>query len=77
MSVTAATFPLYNAPMAQLDGVKTFTATKGRDRIGLGEQVTAWVADHPDCVVVDKTVTQSSDSEFHCLTITLFYRHAA
>jgi len=23
---------------------------------------------------VDKTVTQSSDKEFHCLTITLFYR---
>jgi hypothetical protein len=24
--------------------------------------------------VVDKIVTQSSDKEFHCLTITLFYR---
>jgi hypothetical protein len=24
--------------------------------------------------IVDKTVTQSSDKEFHCLTITLFYR---
>jgi len=23
---------------------------------------------------VDKIVTQSSDKEFHCLTITLFYR---
>ncbi len=26
---------------------------------------------------VDKIVTQSSDSEFHCLTITLFYKHKA
>ena len=25
--------------------------------------------------VVDKVITQSSDKEFHCLTITLFYRH--
>jgi len=24
--------------------------------------------------VVDRVVTQSSDKEFHCLTITLFYR---
>ena len=27
--------------------------------------------------IVDKIVTQSSDSEFHCLTITLFYKHGA
>jgi hypothetical protein len=26
---------------------------------------------------VDKIVTQSSDKEFHCLTITLFYRERA
>jgi hypothetical protein len=24
--------------------------------------------------VVDRVVTQSSDKEFHCLTITLFYK---
>ena len=32
---------------------------------------------HPEHEIVDKIVTQSSDSEFHCLTITLFYKHNA
>ncbi len=57
-------------------GMKVFSATKARDRGELGERVTAWLDEHRDDVeVVDKTVTQSSDNEFHCLTITLFYRH--
>ena len=34
-----------------------------------------WIRSHPDHEIVDKIVTQSSDSEFHCLTITLFYKH--
>jgi hypothetical protein len=54
-------------------GVKVFTATKARDRERLGELVTAWLGDHPEHRIVDKIVTQSSDAEFHCLTITLFY----
>ena len=56
-------------------GVKVFSATKMVERQGLGEQITAWLTTHPDLEVVDRVVTQSSDSEFHCLTITLFYRH--
>jgi len=55
-------------------GVKVFSATKAKEREGLGEQVTSWIRANPDCEIVDKIVTQSSDSEFHCLTITLFYR---
>lgn len=55
-------------------GVKVFSATKAKEREGLGEQVTGWIRENPDCEIVDKIVTQSSDSEFHCLTITLFYR---
>jgi hypothetical protein len=54
-------------------GVKVFSATKARDREALGDNVTAWMRQHPQCEIVDKIVTQSSDSEFHCLTITLFY----
>jgi hypothetical protein len=54
-------------------GVKVFSATKARDRDELGENVTRWLRDHP-VQVVDKIVTQSSDHEFHCLTITIFYR---
>jgi hypothetical protein len=54
-------------------GVKVFTATKARDREALGDVITQWLADNPRARVVDKIVTQSSDSQFHCLSITLFY----
>jgi len=54
-------------------GVKVFTATKAREREMLGEVVTRWLAENPRTRVVDKIVTQSSDSQFHCLSITLFY----
>jgi hypothetical protein len=54
-------------------GVKVFTATKARDREELGEAVTRWIAANPSHRIVDKVVTQSSDREFHCLSITVFY----
>jgi hypothetical protein len=55
-------------------GAKVFSATKAKERDELGEVITRWLADHPDVEILDKVVTQSSDREFHCLTITLFYR---
>lgn len=60
--------------MRQVTGVKVFSATKAKEREGLGEQVTHWIRANPDMEIIDKIVTQSSDSEFHCLTITLFYK---
>ena len=54
-------------------GVKVFTATKAKDREALGDVITRWLADNPRARVLDKIVTQSSDSQFHCLSITLFY----
>ena len=54
-------------------GVKVFTATKAREREGLGEEVTRWIRENATVKITDKVVTQSSDSEFHCLSITLFY----
>ena len=60
--------------MATVTGVKVFSATKARDRDVLGEAITDWIRAHEQLEIVDKIVTQSSDSEFHCLTITLFYR---
>jgi len=56
-------------------GVKVFSATKAKERELLGEIITDWIRSHQDVDIIDKIVTQSSDSEFHCLTITLFYRH--
>lgn len=55
------------------NGVKVFSATKAREREDLGENVTRWLKANPNVRVVDKIVTQSSDREFHCLTITVFY----
>jgi hypothetical protein len=56
-------------------GVKVFSATKAKERELLGELITDWIRSNQNCEIVDKIVTQSSDSEFHCLTITLFYKH--
>ena len=56
-------------------GVKVFSATKAKERELLGEIITDWIRSNPNYDIVDKIVTQSSDSEFHCLTITLFYKH--
>jgi hypothetical protein len=58
-------------------GVKVFTATKARDREALGDAVTRWLQDHPDIRIIERTVTQSSDAQFHCLTITLLYETAS
>ncbi|MEQ8275712.1 MAG: hypothetical protein RMA76_34220 [Deltaproteobacteria bacterium] len=58
------------------NGVKVFSATKAREREELGETITAWLAANPGVEIVDKIVTQSSDNEFHCLTITLFFHRS-
>lgn len=55
-------------------GVKVFSTTLARDRENMGENITKWLKEN-NVEIVDKQVTQSSDKEFHCLTITLFYRH--
>ena len=56
------------------DGVKVFAATKRNERDELGETVTKWLnANKGKIEIVDKVVTQSSDSEYHCIAITLFY----
>jgi hypothetical protein len=54
-------------------GAKVFTATKAKDREELGEVLTRWLRDNPRVRILDKVVTQSSDNEFHCLSITIFY----
>lgn len=55
-------------------GIKVFSTTLARDREQMGESITKWIRDNPNLEIVDREVTQSSDKEFHCLTITLFYR---
>jgi hypothetical protein len=55
-------------------GVEIFSATMARDRAALGDRITAWLSEHR-VDVVDKVVLQSSDSEYHCISVVLFYRH--
>jgi hypothetical protein len=61
-------------PRALFDNVTVFSATKAAEREKLGEKVTTWLRGHADYDVVDAVVRQSSDAEFHCLTIILFSR---
>ena len=62
-------------PANPFDGVITFSATMARDREMLGEKITDWIKGNPHNEIVDAVVTQSSDEAFHCLVITLFFRH--
>jgi hypothetical protein len=55
-------------------GVKVFSTTLARDREALSERITGWLRENARLEIVDRVVTQSSDKEFHCLSITLFYR---
>jgi len=57
--------------------VKVFSTTLARDREVMGENITKWLKENPSFEIVDKEVTQSSDKEFHCLTVTLFYKPRA
>jgi folate-dependent tRNA-U54 methylase TrmFO/GidA len=54
--------------------VKVFSTTLARDRDALSDRVTAWLRQNPQVEVVDTEVTQSSDKEFHCLSIIFFFR---
>ena len=57
-----------------LDWVKVFSATKHKERDELGEVVTRWLRNKKGTIeLVDKQVRQSSDSEYHCVTIIVFY----
>jgi len=56
--------------------VKVFSATKAREREELGEVINRWLREHRELELVDRVVSQSSDNEFHCLSVVLFFREA-
>jgi hypothetical protein len=60
--------------MVGFTGVKVFSTTLARDREVMGETIGRWLSENPGLEVVDRLVTQSSDREFHCVSITIFYR---
>jgi len=63
--------------MKAFNGVQVFAATLAHQRDQLGETVTAWLtaarAQRPGFEIVEILVRQSSDAEFHCVTIVLFF----
>lgn len=62
----------YGALMAALTAVKVFSTTMARDRELMGERITEWLRLHPELHVIDRVVSQSSDNEYHCVSVTLF-----
>ena len=52
--------------------VKVFSVTMARQRDALGDRVSAWIRDHSDIRILRTVVAQSSDLQFHCLSIILF-----
>lgn len=56
------------------DGMQIFSASKHEDRARLGEAVTTWRGKNPTLAITDVRLTQSSDNEFHCVTIAVFYK---
>ena len=56
---------------ARLPVIKVFSATKAKDRLALGERVTEWMASNPDLEISRTIVMQSSDRQFHCISIVL------
>ena len=58
-------------------GVKVFSTTLARDREALSDRITNWIRENPQLEIVDQIVRQSSDKEFHCLSILLFFRESA
>ena len=59
--------------MVEYQGAKVFSATKAKEREDLGAQLTRWLKANPNIKIKDTVVRQSSDNEFHCLSIILFY----
>lgn len=66
--------PMPVAGPPAFDSVKVFSATKYMERDVLGDKVTAWIQSKPGIVIHELRTLQSSDSEFHCLTIIVLYR---
>jgi hypothetical protein len=62
-----------DTPALTFNGVKVFSATMLANRARLGDEVSEWIAAHPACLIKDVVVTQSSDSAFHCIAISVFY----
>ena len=57
------------------DGMAIFSASKHTEREQLGANVTSWRQKNADKTIVEARTMQSSDNEFHCVTIVIFYKN--
>jgi len=62
--------------MESFSGCKVFSTTLARDREAMSDNINRWLREHPDLEIVDKVVALSSDRQFHCLSIVLFFRQS-
>lgn len=60
--------------MPKFDGIKVFSGSTFADRSTLGDKATDWIREHPEYMLVEAEVKQSSDHAYHCITLVLFYR---
>jgi hypothetical protein len=54
---------------SRINLVKVFSVTKARERDALGDRVTAWLTANPNVKILKTIVAQTSDHEFHCLSM--------
>jgi hypothetical protein len=59
----------------KLLGLRVFSATRAKDRAVLGDVITDWIRDNRDNELVEAVQLQSSDAQFHCVTIVVFFRY--
>jgi hypothetical protein len=64
-------------PELSFNAVKVMSATTHVERARLSERVTEWIASNPANSLCEIVISQSSDSAFHCIAFTLFYRTPA
>lgn len=57
------------------DGMVIFSASKHADREKMGADVTAWRRNNASATITDVRTMQSSDNEFHCVTVVIFYKN--
>jgi hypothetical protein len=60
--------------MIPFNNVKIFSVTTSLARSMLGDTVTAWLVTQRSLIeIADIKLVQSSDSEYHCISIVVFY----
>ncbi len=57
------------------DGMVIFSASKHSDREKMGADVTTWRRHNTGVTIVEVRTMQSSDNEFHCVTVVIFYKN--